>query len=171
MAKYSTGSGGSSGGGDACELCGTATETLVTASVAGATLEVCQSCAPHDDAPSNTEDDSQDQSDRDEVERRKRAAQNVARARDAAGGDSSHWEEEGTNYEADSLPYLVSGYGERVESARQEAGFQREELATELDVSENDLLAIEQGRATRADVGGSLIQTLEDRLDIELAQE
>jgi ribosome-binding protein aMBF1 (putative translation factor) len=168
MPKYST--GGSSGGGDAgaCELCGSTTDDLRTASVAGATLDVCPDCAPHDDA---TESGGGDGGDDTDADRRKRAAQNVAQMSDAGGGDSSHWEEEGTDYEADRLPYLVSDYGARVEQARQEAGYQRDELAAELDVDENVLLAVEQGRATRAGVGGSVVRALEAELGVDLVDE
>ncbi|MGM0592579.1 MAG: helix-turn-helix domain-containing protein, partial [Halobacteriota archaeon] len=57
-----------------------------------------------------------------------------------------------------------------VEDARQEAGLQLAELAAELDVEEKELLAVEQGRATRAGVGGSVIHKLEDRLDVVLSE-
>jgi len=86
-------------------------------------------------------------------------------------GDTSHWEESGTDYDDDQLPYLVRDYGERVEDARQNAGLQRDELADELDVPESDLLAVEQGRATQAGLGGSLIEALEDELSIELVED
>ncbi len=56
-------------------------------------------------------------------------------------------------------------------AARQDAGYQREELAQEIDVDENDLLAVEQGRATSASVGGSVIRALEAELDVELIEE
>ncbi|MFB6094053.1 MAG: transcriptional regulator [Halanaeroarchaeum sp.] len=170
MAKYSTGGSGGSDGGGACELCGERTEDLRTATVAGATLQVCPDCASHDEGGTQSEG-----SGRDGGEGRdpsgKRAAQHAARALDATRGDSQHWEEEGTNYESDRLPYLVRDYGERVVRARQEAGLQREELAEEIGIDENDLLAVEQGRATQAGVGGSVIAALEERLDVELADE
>lgn len=172
MAKYSTGGSAGSGSGGSCELCGTATDDLRTATVAGATLQVCADCASHGEGgggggASGGETGTSGGRDRSS----KRTAQNAARALDAATGDSSHWEEEGTNYEGDQLPYLVPDYGERVVRARQDAGLQREELAADLDISENDLLAVEQGRATRAGVGGSVVAALEERLDVELAEE
>ena len=68
------------------------------------------------------------------------------------------------------MPYLVPEYGAVVEEARQAAGLQREELADELDVPESDLLAVEQGRATQAGIGGALIDRLEQRLQVELAE-
>ena len=175
MAKYST--GGADGGRDAgaCELCGKTTEQLQTATVEGATLSVCPDCASlgeesaETDAGSSRGDGSTGET-RTES-RQKRAARNAARAYDAASGDSTHWEEHGTNYDRDQLPYLVSGYGEKVTRARQDSGFQREELAEAIGVDENDLLAIEQERAIEASVGGSVIRALEERLDIELADE
>jgi ribosome-binding protein aMBF1 (putative translation factor) len=90
---------------------------------------------------------------------------------DQTRGDSSRWEQEGTNYEKDRLPYLVSGYAELVQEARREAGLQPAELASELGVPESDLTAVEQGRAARAGIGGSLIRALEERLDVELVEE
>lgn len=167
MPKYSTGSSGGGGDGGACELCGSASDDLRDATVAGAELQVCANCAPHGEDDDRTSGDSSD----DEQERRRRAAQQTAAAIDAVGGDSSHWEEKGTNYDRDQLPYLYSDYGERVVRARQDAGLQRDELAAELEVDENDLLAVEQGRATQADVGGSIIFALEERLGVDLARD
>jgi ribosome-binding protein aMBF1 (putative translation factor) len=165
MAKYSTGGAGGSAGGS-CELCGAEGEDLRTANVAGAQLEVCSDCARHDETKGGSSDDS----DRSERDRKRRAAQNTARMDDARKGDSSHWEKEGTNYDDDQLPYLVPDYGKRLTEARQDAGLQLEELATDLDIEQSDLLAIEQGRATQAGVGGSVVAKLEDRLGIELAE-
>ncbi|MFB6217828.1 MAG: multiprotein-bridging factor 1 family protein [Halobacteriaceae archaeon] len=162
MAKYSTGGGTDGGSGGACELCGRETENLREATVAGATLAVCGECAPHGD-DSESEDEEQ--------ERSREAAQNVARLSDAARADPDHWVEEGTDYEEDRLPYLVSDYGARVERARRDAGLQRDELAEELGIDENDLLAVEQGRATRAGVGGSVVCALEERLRVSLAED
>ncbi len=169
MAKYSTGSS-TGGGGTNCELCGAESDRLRLASVAGADLEVCPDCAPHDDTQQSSRVDSADSGQRDPQQRKKKAAQNVAKATPVWDGDSEHWEKEGTNYDDDPLPYLVSDYGSVLETARQEAGYQRAELATELGVPEEDLLAIEQGRATQAGVGGGLISALEDYLDVTLAE-
>ncbi|MFB6090699.1 MAG: multiprotein-bridging factor 1 family protein [Halobellus sp.] len=177
MPKYSTGGGGGGGDGDSCELCGRDTGSLRRANVAGAELLVCGDCAPHDDSRKQTGGSGSGSgggggSGGDPgASRQKRAAQRQARMYDRAKGDSSHWEESGTDYEGDRLPYLVSGYGERVEAARQEAGLTTEELAAELDADEADVVAVEQGRATRAGVGGSLVRALEERLDVELVDE
>jgi ribosome-binding protein aMBF1 (putative translation factor) len=170
MAKYSTGSSGG-GGGTNCELCGAESDSLTLASVAGAELEVCPDCAPHDDSAAHGGDrrEAGDGS-TDDASRERKAAQNVAKANPVWDGDSEHWEAEGTNYDDDPLPYLVSDYGERLVEARRDAGLQREELAAELGAPETDVLAIEQGRATQAGVGGGLIEVLEDRLDVTLAE-
>ncbi|ERG92828.1 MAG: putative eukaryotic MBF1-like transcription factor [Haloquadratum walsbyi J07HQW1] len=171
MPKYSTGSGGGSGDGDSCELCGQSTTTLTQANVAGAELLVCQECAPHDDAGAGPGSNNNEERSDDEPSREKRAVQQHARMHDQATGDSRHWEREGTNYEQDQLPYLVSEYGEIAASARQAAGFTIDELATELDVESGEILAVEQGRATRAGIGGSLIRKLESTLDVTLVDE
>lgn len=173
MAKYSTGSGGGGDDGDSCELCGSETSDLRRANVAGADLLVCGACAPHGENrhADRKRDQQQTQRSDQEPSRKKRAAQSAAKVFDAGKGDATHWEKEGTDYERDRLPYLVSDYGERVERARQEGGYRIEELAEQLAVDEDDLLAIEQGRAARANVGGSVIEALEEFLDITLAEE
>ena len=165
MAKYSTGSGGDSAGGS-CELCGSDGGDLRTANVAGATLQVCDSCArDHGENERTTGSDSS----RDEQNRKRKAAQNAAKIQDAQAADASHWED-GADYDDDQLPYLVSKYGERVTEARQDQGLQTGELAEELDLDEADILAVEQGRATQANVGGSTIKALEQYLDIDLVE-
>lgn len=163
MAKYSTGGSGSANDSSACELCGKETDSLSEATIAGATLMVCPDCTPHDDTaqPESTQER--------ESDRRRRAAKNVAtQTSEIWDGDSSHWETEGTDYNDDPLPYLISEYGDKVTAARQDAGFTQSELADELDIDEQVLLAVEQGRATRANVGGSVIEALEDHFGIDL---
>lgn len=162
MAKYSTGGGVDSG--DNCELCGATGVETSSVNVAGAQLEVCTECAQHDDSVKDTSGSSR----RDE--RKKRAAQNTARMHDATKADSSHWEN-GADYDDDQLPYLVSEYDEILTTARQDAGYQLEELATELDIDESDVLALEQGRAIQANVGGSVVYAVEEFLDISLVEE
>ncbi|MFB6183596.1 MAG: multiprotein-bridging factor 1 family protein [Haloarculaceae archaeon] len=164
MAKYSTGGGGG-GSGESCELCGADDEELQLANVAGAELMVCPDCAQHGDRESTTDPEDE----RRERERKRRTAQNAAKMHDAQKGDASHWED-GANYDDDQLPYLVRDYGERVTEARQAAGLQIGELADELGVDENDVLAVEQGRATQANVGGSVVTALESYLDVTLTE-
>jgi len=189
MAKYSTGGGGGGDDGDACELCGRETSDLQRATVAGAKILVCADCRPHDDAgnaPSGhggsgaggsqggssggssggaSADSSGSES------RTKELARKQAKMYDSATGDSKHWEEGGTNYESDRLPYLVSGYGDDVAAARRDAGLTVEELAEELEVDEDDLFAVEDGRAATASVGGSVVRALEERLGVEIVDE
>ena len=173
MPKYSTGGGGGGGDGDSCELCGRSTGDLTRANVAGADLLVCSECAPHDDArktPRGGSSGGGSGGDDDTPSREKRAAQRQARLYDQTRGDATHWES-GTDYEDDRLPYLVADYGDVAEAARRDAGLTVEELAAELDVAESDVDAVEQGRATRAGVGGSLVRALEERLGVELVDE
>ena len=163
MAKYSTGSGGESADGSS-ELDGTDAGDTHTANVAGATLELCSDCAQnHGENDRTTTGSSADDGDR-----KRRAAQNTAKMQDAGTADGSHWED-GADYDGDQLPYLVSDYGSRVTAARQDQGLQTGELAAELGLDETDVLAVEQGRATQANVGGSTISAIESFLDIELA--
>ncbi|MWV64013.1 transcriptional regulator [Halorubrum sp. JWXQ-INN 858] len=185
MAKYSTGSGGGGGDGDACELCGRETSNLQRANVAGAELLVCSNCRPHDDASKGrggshggsggsgggSSGGSSGGGGSGPTSRKQEVARKQAKMYDAATGDSTHWEEGGTDYEKDRLPYLVSGYGDRAVAARQDAGLTVEELAAELDVEEDDLLAVEQGRAATAGVGGSVVRAIEERFGVELVDE
>ena len=174
MAKYSTGSGGGGDDADACELCGREETSLTRTNVAGADLLVCSNCTPHGEnrnqrrKQSDREGGSRDDTERN---RKKRAAQNTARVYDASRANTKRWEEEGTDYEEDRLPYLVKSYGDRVIAARQEEGLTVEELAADTGIDESDLLAVEEGRASRAGVGGSVVRTLEKRLDIDLVDE
>ncbi len=165
MAKYSTGGGLDSG--DSCELCGASDVETQSVNIAGAQIKVCGDCAQHDDTAKQDQTDS----DRAESERRRTAAQNTARMFGAAGGDSTHWEEGGADYEDDQLPYLVSDYDDQLTEARQQAGYQLGELADELETDEGELLALEQGRAIQAGVGGSVVAAVEEFLDIELVDE
>jgi len=167
MAKYSTGGSSGADGGDACELCGSESDSLREANVAGAVLQVCADCAPHDD---NAHKDRKSGGNDGDTERKRRAVENAAKTSRNWDGDTEHWEEGGTNYDDDQLPYLVSDYGDALEEARQAAGLQRSELAAELEADEADLLALEQGRATQAGVGGSLVRAVEQRLDVELVE-
>jgi ribosome-binding protein aMBF1 (putative translation factor) len=189
MAKYSTGGGGGGDDGDACELCGRETSELQRATVAGAKLLVCSDCRPHDDAgnapqggggsgsggsrggssggsPGGASAESSGPE-----SRKKELARKQAKMYDSATGDSKHWEEGGTSYESDRLPYLVSGYGDDVSAARQDAGLTVEELAEELDLDEDDVFAVEDGRAATAGVGGSVVRALEERLGVEIVDE
>jgi ribosome-binding protein aMBF1 (putative translation factor) len=174
MAKYSTGRGGGGGDGDACELCGKESGTLRKENVAGANLLVCRDCAPMGENRSKDRkkrEMEQGSRGEEQMSRKKRAARNTAKMLDAGKGSAKHWEEEGTDYEKDRLPYLVSGYGSVVEQARQEKGWTAEELADRVEADEEQILAVEEGRATRAGVGGSLIRKLEQELGVDLVDE
>ncbi|MFB6220951.1 MAG: multiprotein-bridging factor 1 family protein [Halolamina sp.] len=170
MAKYSTGDGGG-GGGDACELCGAETGSLDKANVAGAVLLVCSDCEPMGENRSKDRKKRQKQEgtrDGTRTNRKKRAAQNTAKVMDASSGNDD-WVEN-TDYDDDSLPYLVSGYGDVAKEARQDEGLTVEEVAERIDADEEDVLAVEEGRATRAGVGGSVVGKLEELFDVELAE-
>ncbi|WP_254535193.1 helix-turn-helix domain-containing protein [Halomarina litorea] len=172
MAKYSTG-GVSSGESDSCELCGAEGRSLEEANVAGARLLVCSECRRHAEGGGGGGGERrsrQDDEHSEERDRKLRAVRAQARLDDARKGDADRWVE-GGDYEDDPLPYLVKGYGDRLAEAREDAGLSTGDLAGELGVREADVLAVEQGRATSAGVGGSLITALEERLNVELADE
>jgi ribosome-binding protein aMBF1 (putative translation factor) len=175
MAKYSTG-GVSSNEEGSCELCGAEGRPLRTEQVAGATLAICPECrARH--AEGGKEERERDEygqetgtRDPDEPDRQQQAVRNTVRMNDARRQDSEHWES-GADYEGDPLPYLVRGYGDRLAKARAAADLGTAELAGELGTDEADIIAIERGRATKADIGGSLVAALEERLNITLSDD
>lgn len=175
MAKYSTG-GISSDDEGSCELCGAERTTLHTERVAGATLAVCPDCRTRHaetDTPGSERDEHGQETgtrDPDEPDRTQRAVHNTARMDDARSGDPSNWVDN-AEYEGDPLPYLVRGYADRLANARAAADLGTADLADELDAPESDIIAIEEGRATSADVGGSLITAIETRLDITLTEQ
>ena len=65
------------------------------------------------------------------------------------------------------LYLLHTSYGQRTETKEHDCARQ---LADEIGADEDDVVAVEQGRAARAGVGGSLIEALEELLDVELAE-
>lgn len=175
MAKYSTG-GISSDDEGSCELCGAEGRPLRTEQVAGAQLAICPECRTRHSESDKTERERDEHGretgtrDPDEPDRQQRAVRNTARMNDAQKQNSKHWED-GANYDGDPLPYLVRGYGDRLANARAAIDLGTAELAGELGVEEADIIAIEQGRATNADIGGSLITAIEQRLNITLSNE
>jgi len=173
MAKYSTGGVGSRDS-DSCELCGAEGRSLEAVNVEGAVLQVSPSCRRHGSGGSGGGGggggQSGDQSSGDERrDRRLNAVRAQARMDDARKGDASHWEG-GADYEDDPLPYLVKGYGQTVVDAREAEDLSTGDLAADIGVREADLLAVEQGRATSAGIGGSVIEALEERLGVDLAE-
>jgi transcriptional regulator, XRE family len=168
MAKYSTGRGGGGAAASACELCGADDVRVRAAEIAGAKLMVCASCAPHDDraTPSGGADGMGG-----EASRRKRIARQQAKMIDRSKADADRWVREGTNYEADALPYLVDGYAEVVQAARADAELSVVELAELAAVDASSLRSVEAGRAASDEVGGSVIRALEDALDVRLVDE
>ncbi len=172
MTKYSTGSSGQSDEGESCELCGKDSDELVTVSVAGADLAVCPACRRHDEnfvdrdgsKETSNRDGGQGQSEFDS----QRSNSGTSPLWDS---DTSRWERDGANYDSDQLPYLVDEYGTIVQEERVSLGLTLDELADELDVSQKDLFAVEQGNAATMGVGGRVILELEEYLDVQLVAE
>ena len=173
MTKYSTGGVGSRES-DSCELCGAEGRSLEAVNVEGAVLQVCPDCRRHGSGGARSGGGGGHQTDQssgdEERDRKLKAVRAQARLDDARKGDAERWVE-GADYEDDPLPYLVKGYGEKVIEAREAESLSSSDLAGELGAREADVLAVEQGRATSVGVGGSLIEALEERLGVELAED
>lgn len=176
MTKYSTGNSAGTGDETSCELCGEITDDLREVLIAGANLSVCSECRRHEeqDAPSPSPSSREKPSGSPGSNVEKSFTHPQERQEESSplwNSDTSHWEEGGANYDADPLPYLISGYGERVREARVAQGLTMEELARAVGITEKELFAVEQGNAATMGVGGSVIGALEDFLEIELAEE
>lgn len=168
MAKYSTGGGSGTGEGDACELCGDPTDNLTDATIAGARLAVCPSCRPHDDPGAD-----EGGTDRAPTQSDASAPPDAPPSRGSSplwDSDTSHWEEGGTGYDSDPLPYLVPNYGERVRRAREAAGLSPADAAAEIGITEREIEAIEAGTAATSGIRGSAVSAVEETLDITLTE-
>lgn len=177
MPKYSTGGGGGTSNGETCELCGAPAETLSEAIIAGARLSVCTDCTSHDEQRSMRKDEGERTANNSvsQTNRTFRSGQGI-RSDSRQGtsplwdSDTNHWEEGGINYDSDQLPYLVSDYGDRVQTARERQGLTREEVAEETDIATQDLLLIEQGKASTSTIGDTAINALEAYFDVTLTE-
>lgn len=164
MAKYSTNTTQTStSDGTVCELCGTTTETLTTAEIAGADLSVCESCSPHDESTQTTDSESSTKSE--STDAIMKATDDHASLWDR---DTRSLEQNGPKYTDDRLPHLISDYGEQIKDARITAGLTETELADELDIEEMTIITLEQGSAVEENIGGSVIRKLEEKFDIVL---
>lgn len=177
MAKYSTGNAKSTSSSDvsegACELCGTDSDSLQTVKVSGATLQACSSCANHNDNATKQDGDDGERDDSDPVGQtddnsKDRRTQHLSENGGYLNNDTSHWEQNGTNYEDDQLPYLVSGYAKSVTDARKARDLSQGELAEEVDTREELIQAIETNSLRDAGVGGELLSRVETFLEIEI---
>lgn len=166
MPKYSVDGSSASKDGNACELCGTESSSVSKANVAGAKILVCGECSPHDDSQTAQDDTGESGHDDRNV---------TAEATDASAslwdGDTSRWENEGTGYIDDPLPYLIDGYGDVVREAREERGVSVDELAERLQIPAMDLLSVERGQAAQSGVSGSVISDIETALEISVVDE
>lgn len=172
MTKYSVNSNSSSNrseeelsNGGTCELCGEEVDSLHLATIEGATLEVCKECYPQENGGQNSQDETTESTNRtkDVINRTTVNAENAL--------PDSSWAVEGVGYDSEPLPYLVSDYGDIVEEAREEQGLTQEELAEEINVGLDIIRVIEQGQAASRDVGGDIIENLEEVLGVQLEEE
>lgn len=158
----------------ACEMCGDEDADLHTADIAGATLQVCASCAPQMDEPeqsSSNKPEQQDDNNDSSLSDTSGAGEQPTPGYTIGRTDSKHWEEDGTNYEQDPTPYLTDNYAKLVTAARQDAGYTKEEFAKEIGITVAALDAVEAGAAASNGVGGSVVSAIEKELDVSLVDE
>jgi hypothetical protein len=82
--------------------------------------------------------------------------------------DTTKWETEGTGYDSDPLPHLASSYAKTVQTARNDQELSVAELAETIDVDEEYLVAVEDGKAYSEDIPGSVIDELEKFLSVDI---
>lgn len=171
MAKYSVNSNSSERStterskGGFCEKCGEETSYLHSATIAGASLEVCAECKPEESSDSKNTSNGDKKSTKDLVN------ENTRTAGVDADPDSS-WAEQGLNYEGeDKVPYLVPNYGSIVQEKREEKGWSLEKLSEESDVGTGVIQIIEQNQASSESIKESLIKSIEDTLEVTIREE
>jgi len=185
MAKYSTGGGGGGDDGDACEPLRARPQTSSGPRSPGRSSSSARTAAPDDAGnarrarrirwesgrkfrrkPGGASSESTGTGTEPEEGNRPQAGEDGLRDRRL-----KHWEEGGTNYESDRLPYLVSGYGDDVAAARQRRRTHGRGAGRGIRRRRDDLFAVEDGRAATAGVGGSVVRALEERLGVDIVDE
>lgn len=168
MAKYSTGN--SSGQKDnSCQLCGETEKPLTEAKMEGATITVCKDCEP--DSAHREDNVAEKSSKKTGSDSRK---SQTTQSSDGPGGytitnTNPDWVE-GVSYGNTETPYMQTNYAETFKTALTENDLTKEEIADELGIPLSDLDAIEDGNVLNEEVGGKVIETVEELLDCELAE-
>lgn len=169
MAKYSTGN--SSGQKDnSCQLCGETEKPLTEAKMEGATITVCKDCEPDS---AHREDNVAEKSSKKTGSNSRKKTQSTTSS-DGPGGytitnPNPDWVD-GVSYGNTETPYMQTNYAETFTTALKENDLTKEEIADELDIPLSDLEALENGNVLTEEVGGKVIETVEELLNCELAE-
>lgn len=154
-----------------CELCGTDVDSLITAKISGAELDVCPDCTAH--GTQVTQDDDTDTSTKYSTSSSSNSSSTSSSAPSPTQSDRrSSTSQQSTTDTApsfeDDMETLALDYGTQIQNARDAAGYTRADLAETLNIKESHLRNIEQEQ-TQPDV--DLQRKLEDKLDIDLSAE
>lgn len=145
-----------------CEMCGTDSDKLVKAKIAGAELRVCGSCAELGtvlEEPETEEEDEEEESESQETvtDRTPTSVQGGRQSRSDEGEDAFDLQVE----------ELVYDYDDRLRKAREQAGMSQEELANSVGEKTSMIQRLENGRSLPSE---DVRRKLETELDIELTE-
>lgn len=143
-----------------CELCGKKTDELIKTKVSEAELQVCEDCTNLGTKLETNEEEDKD------TKYSTSTSSTSTSSRNTKSQSSSSPSQQDTD-PFDQVSDLALDYGDRIQSARQRGGMDRQELARELGVKESHLRNIEN-ETTQPSV--ELQGKIEKQLEIDLGQ-
>lgn len=152
-----------------CEMCGAQQDSLTTAKIEGAELDVCDSCAELGTPLDNTSESKEESSTGGQNQSRNTTTQSTNRS--SGGGAQSTPDTSTGSGQSGSGGYspnekeLVFDYGDKIQKARQRNGMNRAELADEINEKESLVSRLENGRSLPSE---EVRRKLEQALDISL---
>lgn len=143
-----------------CELCGEKTDELIKTKVSGAELQVCEDCT---NLGTKLETDEDDEEETDTKYSTSTSSTSTSSRSTKSQSNSSSTQQD----PFDEVSDLALDYGDKIQSARQRGGMDRQELAKQLGVKESHLRNIEN-ETTQPSV--ELQEKIEKQLEIDLGQ-
>lgn len=143
-----------------CEMCGDDVDSLQTAKVSGAELDVCDSCSEFGTTLDDGDDDEEEQS----------TKYSTSSSSDRSQSTPSHGSSSGSGQsDYGSMPgQLAPNYGELIRDARTSAGHSIDDLANHLNEKASHLRKVEQGKRQP---DNNLQARLEDFLGVDLGMQ
>lgn len=149
-----------------CELCGNDVNDLIETKISGAVLNVCPDCTEHG-TPIDNETESQENNNT-KYNTQQNNSTNEDKNMNTNYTDSGEYDTDTSDDYFEDVSDLALDYGEEIQNARSSKGYNREELANELNIKQSHLKNIEQEQ-TQPDM--ELQDKLEKVLDIDLSAE